>query len=124
MSHVSPAATAFPNPELVVSYADGLRYVKHRLNSFAHGALKPWAESQSMNYTMVVNLKNSQLTKQTPLLVQRILLTFGFDTDPIRLMQGGQQTYQFLFRTPEQLQLFHAQLSFYEPEGPAPSQPH
>lgn len=110
---------AFPDPLLIVSYADGLRYVKHRLNAFAHGGLKPWAESQGMNYTMVVNLKNSQLTKQTPLLVQRILKIFGFDTEPIRTMQGGKQAYRFLFSTPEQLQVFHTQLAFFEPEDPS-----
>lgn len=121
MSDFTPAATAFPDPFLLVSYADGLRYVKHRLNAFAHGGLKPWAEAQGMNYTMVVNLKNSQLTKQTPLLVQRILKIFGFDTEPIRTTQGGQQVYQFSFATPEQLQTFHAQLAFFEPDASSPA---
>jgi hypothetical protein len=117
MSHSTRAETAFPNPLLAVGYDDGLRYVKYRLNSLAHGSLKRWTESQEMNYTMVVNLKNSQLAKQTPILIQRILKAFGFDTEPVRIAQGDQQAYQFLFHTTTQLEVFRSQLSFFESQN-------
>ncbi|OON68913.1 hypothetical protein B0919_12155 [Hymenobacter sp. CRA2] len=101
-------------PELVISYQDALLFVKHRLTGFAHGMLKPWALEHGMNYSMLVNLKNDKIHKQTPLLLQRLLGLFGFETSPMRIQADGVPTYVFLLKDKRTVKAFRQQLQFFD----------
>lgn len=114
-----------PDPGLVVSYAECLRFIKGRLSAFLHGDLKPWVEQLEprISYTMVIGLKNDTLLKEAPKLVQRIMRGFGFDTfAQHRFTEDGRRTSEFVFPSKELLDSFHQQLAQYAPP-PAKAEP-
>ncbi|GGG34359.1 hypothetical protein [Hymenobacter glacieicola] len=85
-----PAPLFFPDLSLSISYEEALRFCQSVLHTLPHGTMKPWVKAQGMNYTMVVNLKNEQIPKPMPLLVQRLLLAWGI---PTQLFRRGKDTF-------------------------------
>ena len=108
MSDPVPAPLAFPDPGLVLSYEEGLHYVQHQLASFIHGALKPWAQAQKLNYSMVVNVKNGRISRPMPRLVLKLLAAMGFELQAKRVRKDAAFVVVFIFRDAKQMQLFRS----------------
>jgi hypothetical protein len=108
MSDPVPATLATPNPSLILSYEEGLHYVQHQLASLIHGALKPWAQEQKLNYSMIVNVKNGRISRPMPRLVQKLLAALGFELPAKRVRKDAAFVVVFIFRDAEQMKLFRS----------------
>jgi len=109
----TPVPIGMPNPNLTISYADGLRYAQYRLKLFSRGDLKPFCETQELPYTTIVNLKNGTLKSEEIRLVQRLLRSLAVPLNTIRIAPDS-KIQRFLF--PDQLAFdtFQSQLRYFD----------
>lgn len=104
----------FPDPALVINYPTALRYVRYRLNRFAHGQMRPWAAAHRFNYARQVEIKKDDRQLYVPL-VQRLLAAWGCSVAVIRLVAaGGAKSHFFWFATAEAHALFSQELPTYD----------
>ncbi|MBC6700091.1 hypothetical protein [Hymenobacter sp. BT190] len=104
----------FPDPALVINYPTALRYIRYRLNRFAHGQMKPWAVEHRFNYARLVEIKKDDRQLYVPL-VQRLLATFGHRVDVLRLISPDKvKSHFFWFASREAHAQFIHELRSYD----------
>ncbi|GAB3840795.1 hypothetical protein [Hymenobacter jeollabukensis] len=136
MSKLKPRA--FKDPKLAVPYSEAEELISAYLNSLPHGGLKEYAETgePGLSYTALVTLKNGKSQRPSPLAVQRILRTLGFETEvvkkkePVKGAEAGATkpvtTHQFTFTDAKGLAAFKEAYQSHvhpddEPASPAPT---
>ncbi len=102
---------AASHPSLIIPYDEALQYVQHWLNSFMHGELKPWAQEQQLNYSMVVNLRNGRINRPIPRLIQKIMAALGFDLHAKRVKQDNHFVVEFHLTDANQIKAFCSKTS-------------
>ncbi|WP_345108414.1 hypothetical protein [Hymenobacter algoricola] len=108
MSDPVPASVA-DSPGLIITYDEAFQYVQDWLNSFMHGDLKPWVETQQLNYSMVINLRNGRIPRPMPRLIRKIMADLGFDLQAKRVKQNDRFVAEFLLTDAQQIKIFRAQ---------------
>lgn len=109
---------AEPDPDLVITYEDGLRYAAYRLKMFGRGELKPFCEARSLPYTTVINLKNGNLKTEEIRLVLRLLRHLDVPVELTRIAPDS-NVHRFLFPSKELFEKFQASLKCYD-DGVSP----
>lgn len=104
----------FPDPALVINYPTALRYVRYRLNRFAHGQMKPWAVEHRFNYARLVEIKKDDRQLYAPL-VKRLFAAFGHQVEILRLISRARsKSHFFWFETSQAQALFSYELRTYD----------
>lgn len=107
------APLRFPDFSLMVSYADALYYVQRRLKLLGQGNLKPFCAAQQLTYTNVVNLKNGNLKREEPRLVQRLLRSLDVPNELVRFppeSPGG----SYILADARALAAFQSQVAYFK----------
>ena len=112
----TPAVLApqLPDPALAIAYDEARRYVQLRLRSLPHGGLRATCTAFGFPYTTSVGLKTGSLQREEYRLVQKHLRVFGFETELVRLLVGGQLCEHYLFSDAALLATLREQLAAHE----------
>ena len=117
------AFSGLPDLTRAQSYAECLRYTQYCLRSLAYSELKPFTQQHGLTYAATVTLKNDNLKRQEPHLVQRVLNAFGFMTTLIRVNIAGQMVPHYVFATLEEKEHLRQQLAAFDRLANVPHAP-
>ncbi|GAA4492623.1 hypothetical protein GCM10023172_00040 [Hymenobacter ginsengisoli] len=115
------APLSFPDLSLALPYQEALRYAQSRLKMIARGGLLPFCEAHKFPYTTIINLKNGNLKKEEPRLLNRLLRSLNVPNELLQFPPDN-PSQQFLLPDGEALATFQRQLAYFTASSPVPGE--